>query len=139
MGVGEGKGQSVNPYVSMGVHFQTAFVHNTLMFLWKKYNFIHFERQNCLSKCVQLYLSRKKIIKKMYVCLPYLKVSDPLPETLLFLLGPIVSSSHCIDFSAVVHRLSFLCTWIVRANRMGNLPKKLNTTKTLISLCGCAD
>ena len=32
--------------------------------------------------------SRKKVIKKKYVCLPYLKFSDPLPETHIFFILP---------------------------------------------------
>ena len=49
---------------------------------------MHFERQICLSNCIKLYFSEIKIIKKIYVCLPYLKCSDPLPETHLFFTWP---------------------------------------------------
>ena len=29
------------------------------LFFWKKYKFMHFERQNCLSKCIKLYFFLK--------------------------------------------------------------------------------
>ena len=34
-----------------------------------------------MHKKLLLVFSEKNIIKKKYVCLPYLKFSDPLPET----------------------------------------------------------
>ena len=41
----------------------------------------------CFSKCIKLFFSRKKIVNlNKYVCLPYLKFSDRLPETHLFFL-----------------------------------------------------
>ena len=46
----------------------------------EKYNFMHFARHFCLSKCIKLLF----FPEKKNVCLPYLKFSDPLPETHLF-------------------------------------------------------
>ena len=46
---------------------------------------MHFEGRNYefrVSKCIKLYIFLQK--KKIYVCLPFLKCSDPLPETHLF-------------------------------------------------------
>ena len=39
-----------------------------------------------------IFFQKKKIIKK-YVCLPYLKFSDPLPETHLFFIWPYIGQS----------------------------------------------
>ena len=41
----------------------------------KRYDFMQ-----CLSKCIKLYFFQEKLKKKIRV-LPYLKFSDPLPET----------------------------------------------------------
>ena len=50
---------------------------------------MHFERQDVFQNAKKLsFFFRKKNNLKKYVCLPYLKLSDPLPEThLLFLFG----------------------------------------------------
>ena len=58
-------------------------------FLEEKYNSIHFERHFAFQMYKIIFFSRnKKIIKKKYVCLPYLKFSDPLPKTLIFFIWP---------------------------------------------------
>ena len=48
--------------------------------------FYAFRMAKCLSKCIKLYSShpQKNNQKKKYVCLPYLKFSDLLPETHLY-------------------------------------------------------
>ena len=48
---------------------------------------MHFERR--ISEYIKLcfFPGKKKVIKKI-VCLPYLKISDPLPETHLFFIWP---------------------------------------------------
>ena len=42
------------------------------------------------------FFSRKKIIKKKYVCLPYLKFSNPLPETHL------LPADYSIEISCLI-------------------------------------
>ena len=41
-----------------------------------------------LEKCIIIFFSRKKMILNKCVCLPYLKFSNPLPETHLFFIWP---------------------------------------------------
>ena len=53
-------------------------------FSGKKYIFFCILKAKCFTKCIKLYLFPEK--KKKYVCLPYLKFSDQLPETHLFFL-----------------------------------------------------
>ena len=48
----------------------------------EKYHSMHFERLNAFQNAWKCIFSRKKW--KKYVCLPFLKISDPLPETHLF-------------------------------------------------------
>ena len=46
---------------------------------------MHFERRNAFQNALNyIFYQEKIIIKKNYVCLPYLKLSDLLPETYLF-------------------------------------------------------
>ena len=52
---------------------------------FKMHKIIFFAK--CLSKCIKLYFFPEKK-KKKYLCLPYLKFSDPLPETHLFFIWP---------------------------------------------------
>ena len=60
----------------------TGETYNFFQVFWKKYNFMHFERQNAFQNAYYCF-SEKKLVKK-YKCLPYLKFSDLLPETHLF-------------------------------------------------------
>ena len=53
-------------------------------FSGKKYNFTHFERRNAFQNANNYIFSQEKNNLKIYVCLPYLKLSDPLSETHLF-------------------------------------------------------
>ena len=49
---------------------------------------MHFERHFAFQNAYNyIFFQKKKIIKKKYVCLPYLKFADPLPETHLFYLA----------------------------------------------------
>ena len=62
-----------------------------IFFLSKVYSNIHdifmlFEKQMPFKMHKIVFFPKKKIIKK-YVCLPHLKFSDPLPETLIVLFG----------------------------------------------------
>ena len=52
---------------------------------------MHFERQ--ISKCIKLYFFPEKKVIKKNVCLPYLKMSDPLPETRIFFLFGLIEIS----------------------------------------------
>ena len=45
---------------------------------------MHFERGNAFQNAQNYIFFRQKKNIKRYVCLPYLKFSDSLPETLLF-------------------------------------------------------
>ena len=49
---------------------------------------MHFERHFAFQNANNYIFPEKKIIKKKYVCLPYLKCPDPLPETHLFSIWP---------------------------------------------------
>ena len=42
-----------------------------------------------------IFFLKKKIIKKKYLCLPYLKFSDPLPDTHLFFLFSLMINYLC--------------------------------------------
>ena len=74
---------------------------------------MHFERRilcilngECLSKCIELLFTEKTKQKKT-VCLPYLKCSDPLPETHLFFIWP-----NLIDKETITIVCSnFLLNW----------------------------
>ena len=59
-------------------------------------------KAKCLSKCIKLFFSRKKKMKKMCALerLPYLKFSDLLPETHLFfyLIGLIFQDTKFLTF-----------------------------------------
>ena len=46
--------------------------------------------------------------KKIYVCQPYLKFSDPLPETLIYLFGLTVSLNHNQNNKKPKHLMSWL-------------------------------
>ena len=49
---------------------------------------MHFERRNAFQNAQNFIFCQKKVIKKKYVSLPYLKFSDPFTQnTLIFLFG----------------------------------------------------
>ena len=59
-------------------------------FFWNKYIILCILKGKSPFKMHNIiFFSRKKYEKKIYVCLPYLKISDPLPETHLFLSDPL--------------------------------------------------
>ena len=88
------------------------------------------------SKIIKLYFfSRKKLLKKIYVCLPYLKFSDPLLEThLLFYLAWYWKS---IIHQAKIHIQSTLYTsnskghgkmcWVIRFKNLFSIVQDFGT------------
>ena len=62
----------------------------------KKIQFYAFWKAKCLSKCIKLYFFQKK-----NVCLPYLKFSDPLPETHLFFYLALLLSCSSLDLAII--------------------------------------
>ena len=62
---------------------------------------MHFERQNAFQNAENYIFCQKKNDQKRYVCLPYLKFSDPLPETHLFLYLALLKHHRFIAFTSV--------------------------------------